>query len=359
MDPRFPEQLQQSVGVVSCTTPTRVVRNNVTRGVRRCKSVRTPRCILLVVAVVASLVLALPTATGSGAGLRSTAPVKARGRVPDSAAERDTTSNGSSSRRSNARRSGGVDHDDTQARSLPSTRGCRRPGEGDEEHVGIDNGRRSKRGSDDRQGRMEAAAVAAGGEGAVRDTFGSSSVERLHSDKVEDEGSSWDSGYSDYSDGDSYSSSYENYDTEEDDAWDKGAAEEDERGEAEARPSTTADVDSDDPESSEEGSEERSEEEHLSDSYDESEDDSSTQHQHGEERGVGQGDGQSGDNSVEVCVVTWNLAEASPPARDLEFLKRASRESDLVAVGVQEIENLKPRRNEGGRTREWRRLLIR
>lgn len=64
-------------------------------------------------------------------------------------------------------------------------------------------------------------------------------------------------------------------------------------------------------------------------------------------------------DSVRVCVVTWNLAEVSPPARDVEFIRRVSRESDLVAVGVQEIENLKPRRHEGGRTREWRRLLIR
>ncbi|CAM9318055.1 unnamed protein product, partial [Laminaria digitata] len=64
------------------------------------------------------------------------------------------------------------------------------------------------------------------------------------------------------------------------------------------------------------------------------------------------------DNAVEVCVVTWNLAEATPSKKDLEFLKRAAAGSGLVAVGVQEIENLKPRRNEGGRTREWRRLLI-
>lgn len=64
-------------------------------------------------------------------------------------------------------------------------------------------------------------------------------------------------------------------------------------------------------------------------------------------------------DSVRVCVVTWNLAELSPPARDVEFIRRVSRESDIVAVGVQEIENLKPRRHEGGRTREWRRLLIR
>lgn len=65
------------------------------------------------------------------------------------------------------------------------------------------------------------------------------------------------------------------------------------------------------------------------------------------------------DRSVEVCVVTWNLAEKSPQAKDVQFLKRVAATSDLVAVGVQEIENLKPRRNEGGRTREWRHLLNR
>lgn len=65
------------------------------------------------------------------------------------------------------------------------------------------------------------------------------------------------------------------------------------------------------------------------------------------------------DSSLRVCVMTWNLAEESPAAKDLEFLRQAADESDLVAVGVQEIENLKPRRKEGGRTREWRRLLNR
>lgn len=70
------------------------------------------------------------------------------------------------------------------------------------------------------------------------------------------------------------------------------------------------------------------------------------------------GDGNGNDNALEVCVVTWNLAESTPSKKDLEFLRRAAAGSGLVAVGVQEIENLKPRRNEGGRTREWRRLLI-
>ena len=65
------------------------------------------------------------------------------------------------------------------------------------------------------------------------------------------------------------------------------------------------------------------------------------------------------DNAVEVCVVTWNLAEATPSKKDLEFLRHATARSGLVAVGVQEIENLKLRRTEGGRTRDWRRLLIR
>lgn len=65
------------------------------------------------------------------------------------------------------------------------------------------------------------------------------------------------------------------------------------------------------------------------------------------------------EDSIRVSVVTWNLAEVSPTAEDVGFLGRIAKGSDLVAVGVQEIENLKPRRHEGRRSREWRRLLLR
>lgn len=70
-------------------------------------------------------------------------------------------------------------------------------------------------------------------------------------------------------------------------------------------------------------------------------------------------DHEAQDASLQVSIMTWNLAEVSPPTEDVQFLRRVSLESDLVAIGVQEIENLKPRRHEGRRTREWRRLLHR
>ena len=66
-----------------------------------------------------------------------------------------------------------------------------------------------------------------------------------------------------------------------------------------------------------------------------------------------------------VSVVTWNLAEESPLPEDATFLKRfrhngKDRESssDLVLISGQECENIKPRRSEGSRSREFRRLMI-
>ncbi|CAM9178905.1 unnamed protein product [Scytosiphon promiscuus] len=364
MDPRFPTESRQRTGVFSCSPPTVLAGNGVERAARRCTSGRTPRGMLLVVAAVASLGLTLPTADGAGAGLCSAAPVGARGREPESAPEKRIASNGGSSRRGDLFRSRGVeehDHDDTaSARASSRSRDYTTRGEEIEEHAGVNGGRRGRREKDSLQGRGVGAAAAAGAPDAMRDTFGSSSLGRLDSDEAdEDEGSSWDG--STHSD---YSNSYEDYDTEEDD-WEEGTSEEDGVGAAEARPSESGHGDSDDPDNSE-GSSEDGSEENFYDSYDDDEDasmSSSTdfrrQQGHETERGSGHGDEESNDNSVEVCVVTWNLAEASPPPKDLEFLRHASRESDLVAVGVQEIENLKPRRNEGGRTKEWRRLLIR
>lgn len=66
-----------------------------------------------------------------------------------------------------------------------------------------------------------------------------------------------------------------------------------------------------------------------------------------------------------VSVVTWNLAEDSPSEEDATFLKRFRKGidkqnggSDLVLVSGQECENIKPRRTEGSRSREFRRLMI-
>ena len=56
-----------------------------------------------------------------------------------------------------------------------------------------------------------------------------------------------------------------------------------------------------------------------------------------------------------VKILTWNLAETSPNEKDCEFLKEF-RDSDMVVIGVQETENLKPRRHEGSRSRAWRAL---
>jgi hypothetical protein len=56
-------------------------------------------------------------------------------------------------------------------------------------------------------------------------------------------------------------------------------------------------------------------------------------------------------NSITVSVVTWNMAEASPALSDMGFVSELGENADLICLGVQEIENLKPRRHEGGRSR--------
>lgn len=66
-----------------------------------------------------------------------------------------------------------------------------------------------------------------------------------------------------------------------------------------------------------------------------------------------------------VSIVTWNLAEESPSEEDAAFIKafrkagvRKGSGSDLVLISAQECENIKPRRSEGRRSREYRRLMI-
>jgi hypothetical protein len=70
-------------------------------------------------------------------------------------------------------------------------------------------------------------------------------------------------------------------------------------------------------------------------------------------------------NDISVSVVTWNLGEESPSEDDAKFLRRfrtfgdqRQQGSDLVLIGGQECENIKPRRTEGRRSREFRRLMI-
>ena len=57
--------------------------------------------------------------------------------------------------------------------------------------------------------------------------------------------------------------------------------------------------------------------------------------------------------SYNLSVVTWNLAEKKPTDHDCTFLKQF-RGDDFVVFGVQECENIKPRREEGHRSRAWR-----
>mmetsp|Transcript_272 Transcript_272/g.428 ORF Transcript_272/g.428 Transcript_272/m.428 type:complete len:600 (+) Transcript_272:60-1859(+) len=59
-----------------------------------------------------------------------------------------------------------------------------------------------------------------------------------------------------------------------------------------------------------------------------------------------------------ISIVTWNLAETSPSEEEAYFLRRFRSQSDIVLIGTQETENTKPRRHEGSRSRELRRLMI-
>ena len=64
------------------------------------------------------------------------------------------------------------------------------------------------------------------------------------------------------------------------------------------------------------------------------------------------------DSQITCSIITWNLAEASPSEEDVAFIRKFRSSSDFVLFGGQETENTKPRRNEGSRSKEIRRLLI-
>ena len=69
------------------------------------------------------------------------------------------------------------------------------------------------------------------------------------------------------------------------------------------------------------------------------------------------------DDCLRLSVVTWNLAEKAPPEEDAAFFRRFRKDSegegsDLVLIGAQECEEIKPRRAEGHRSRHLRRLGI-
>ena len=69
------------------------------------------------------------------------------------------------------------------------------------------------------------------------------------------------------------------------------------------------------------------------------------------------------DDCLTISVVTWNLAEASFSEKEASFFKKFRKGdskigSDLVLIGAQECEDIKPRRAEGHRSRHLRRVGI-
>jgi hypothetical protein len=60
-------------------------------------------------------------------------------------------------------------------------------------------------------------------------------------------------------------------------------------------------------------------------------------------------------NEYNISIVSWNLAEKSPSKKDCLFLKEYLNE-DIVVIGVQECEDVRPRREEGHRSRAWKTL---
>ncbi|KAL7510942.1 hypothetical protein ACHAXN_007857 [Cyclotella atomus] len=61
---------------------------------------------------------------------------------------------------------------------------------------------------------------------------------------------------------------------------------------------------------------------------------------------------------ITLSVVTWNLGEAPPSEKEASFIRQFRNGSDLVMIGAQECEDIKPRRSEGHRSRHLRRLGI-
>jgi len=72
------------------------------------------------------------------------------------------------------------------------------------------------------------------------------------------------------------------------------------------------------------------------------------------------------DDCMTLSIVTWNLAESAPSESDASFFKRFRKKSnnkvgvgsDLIMIGAQECEEIKPRRTEGNRSRHLRRMGI-
>lgn len=60
-------------------------------------------------------------------------------------------------------------------------------------------------------------------------------------------------------------------------------------------------------------------------------------------------------DSLKIGIVTWNMAERSPSRSDCSFLHNYD-DCDIIALGLQECEDIRPRRKEGRRMRKWREL---
>ena len=58
---------------------------------------------------------------------------------------------------------------------------------------------------------------------------------------------------------------------------------------------------------------------------------------------------------LKVRVMSWNMAEKVPTEESCDFIKNF-RSDDIIVFGVQECEHIRPRRNEGHRSRKWRQI---
>ena len=61
-------------------------------------------------------------------------------------------------------------------------------------------------------------------------------------------------------------------------------------------------------------------------------------------------------NGLNITVVTWNLCEISPSEDDYCVVFQRHIGNDIIVVGVQELEDIRPRRNAGRRTVRMRQL---
>lgn len=61
------------------------------------------------------------------------------------------------------------------------------------------------------------------------------------------------------------------------------------------------------------------------------------------------------EKELKIAVMTWNLAEKSPTLNDCAFIRNLTK-YDVIVLGLQECEDVRPRRTEGRRSRKWREL---